>query len=155
MPAHFAQSRILQILSLSSAAPSREQIGVVGGVLADRDLASADKATNETSNAESSLSTAASMQSTVQSVQSRGSSHIRATKIVHTIAYTLQCERVLACDSCALRNHARLTIKLGRLIVLSESSLLGWFLQVSLIVIIKGRSPMEVSLIVIIKQVSS
>jgi hypothetical protein len=39
---------------------------------------------------------------------------------------------------------ARLTIKLDRLIVLSESSLLGWFLHVSLIVIIKGRSPMEV-----------
>ena len=51
---------------------------------------------------------------------------------------------------------ARITIKLDRLIVLSsESSLLGYFLQVSLIVIIKGRSPMEVSLIVIIKQVSS
>jgi hypothetical protein len=48
---------------------------------------------------------------------------------------------------------SRLTIKLDRLIVLSKSSLLGWFLQVSLIVIIKGRSPMEVSLIVIIKQV--
>ena len=48
---------------------------------------------------------------------------------------------------------ARLTIKLDRLIVLSKSSLLGWFLHVSLIVIIKGRSPMEVSLIVIIKQV--
>ena len=45
------------------------------------------------------------------------------------------------------------TIKLDRLIVLSKSSLLVWFLQVSLIVIIKGRSPMEVSLIVIIKQV--
>jgi hypothetical protein len=42
-------------------------------------------------------------------------------------------------------------MKLDRLIVLSESSLLGSFLQVSLIVIIKGRSPMEVSLIVIIK----
>jgi len=47
----------------------------------------------------------------------------------------------------------RLTIKLDRLIVLSKSSLLGWFLHVSLIVIIKGRSPVEVSLIVIIKQV--
>ncbi len=47
----------------------------------------------------------------------------------------------------------RLTIKLDRLIVSSESSLLGWFLHVSLIVIIKGRSPMEVSLIVIINQV--
>ncbi len=47
----------------------------------------------------------------------------------------------------------RLTIKLDRLIVLSKSSLLGWFLHVSLIVIIKGRSPMEVSLIVIINQV--
>jgi hypothetical protein len=47
----------------------------------------------------------------------------------------------------------RLTIKLDRLIVVSKSSLLGWFLHVSLIVIIKGRSPMEVSLIVIIKQV--
>ena len=47
----------------------------------------------------------------------------------------------------------RLTIKLDRLIVLSNSSLLGWFLHVSLIVIIKGRSPKEVSLIVIIKQV--
>ena len=45
----------------------------------------------------------------------------------------------------------RLTIKLDRLIVLLESSLLDWFLQVSLIVMIKGRSPMEVSLIVIIK----
>ncbi len=39
---------------------------------------------------------------------------------------------------------ARLTIKLDRLIVLSKSSLLGWFLHVSLIVIIKGRSPVEV-----------
>jgi hypothetical protein len=48
---------------------------------------------------------------------------------------------------------ARLTIKLDSLIVLSKSSLLGWFLHVSLIVIIKGRSPMEVSLIVIINQV--
>ena len=47
----------------------------------------------------------------------------------------------------------RLTIKLDRLIVLSKSSLLVWFLHVSLIVIIKGRSPVEVSLIVIIKQV--
>ncbi len=47
----------------------------------------------------------------------------------------------------------RLTIKLDRLIVLSKSSLLGWFLHVSLIVIIKGRSLVEVSLIVIIKQV--
>ncbi len=46
------------------------------------------------------------------------------------------------------------TIKLDRLIVLSKSGLLDWFLQVSLIVIIKG-GPMEVSLIVIIKQVSS
>ncbi len=43
---------------------------------------------------------------------------------------------------------SRLTIKLDRLKVLSESSLLVWFLQVSLTVIIKGRSPMEVSLIV-------
>jgi hypothetical protein len=49
---------------------------------------------------------------------------------------------------------ARLTIKLDRLIVLSKSSLLGWFLHVSLIVIIKGRSPMEVSLILIIKPFS-
>ncbi len=45
--------------------------------------------------------------------------------------------------------RARITIKLDRLIVLSKSSLLVWFLHVSLIVIIKGRSPMEVSLIVI------
>jgi len=50
-------------------------------------------------------------------------------------------------------SQARRTIKLDRLIVLSKSSLLGWFLHVSLIVIIKGRSPVEVSLIVIIKQV--
>jgi hypothetical protein len=49
----------------------------------------------------------------------------------------------------------RLTIKLDRLIVLSKSSLLGWFLHVSLIVTIKGRSPMEVSMIVIIKKVSA
>jgi hypothetical protein len=47
----------------------------------------------------------------------------------------------------------RLTIKFDRLIVLSKSSRSGWFLHVSLIVIIKGRSPMEVSLIVIINQV--
>jgi hypothetical protein len=47
--------------------------------------------------------------------------------------------------------ESRLTIKLDRLIELSESSLLDWFLHVSLIVIIMGRSPMEVSLIVIIK----
>ena len=32
---------------------------------------------------------------------------------------------------------------------------LGWFLEVSLIVIIKGRSQTEVSLIVIIEQVSA
>jgi hypothetical protein len=49
------------------------------------------------------------------------------------------------------QSGSRYTIKLDRLIVLSKSSLLGWFLQVSLIVIIKGRSPMEASLIVIIK----
>ena len=55
----------------------------------------------------------------------------------------------------AFVSPTRLTIKLDRLIVLSKSSLLGWFLHVSLIVIIKGRSPMEVSLIVIIKQVST
>jgi hypothetical protein len=41
----------------------------------------------------------------------------------------------------------RLTINLERLIVLSESSLLGWFLHALLMAIIKGRSPMEVSLI--------
>ncbi len=51
--------------------------------------------------------------------------------------------------------ETRFTIKLDRLIVLSKSILLVWFLHVSLIVIIKGRSPMEVSLIVIIKQVST
>ena len=51
-------------------------------------------------------------------------------------------------------NTSRITMKLGRLIVLSESSLLGWFLQVSLILIIKGgQYPREVSFIVIIKQV--
>ena len=55
----------------------------------------------------------------------------------------------------ALDTRARITIKLDRLIVLSESSLLGCFLHVSLTVIIKGRYPMEVSLIVIIKQVSA
>ena len=49
----------------------------------------------------------------------------------------------------------RITIKLDRLIVLSKSSLLVWFLHVSLILIIKGRYPREVSLIVIIKQVSA
>ncbi len=49
----------------------------------------------------------------------------------------------------------RITIKLDRLIVLSKSSLLGWFLHVSLILIIKGRYPREVLLIVIIKQVSA
>jgi hypothetical protein len=53
------------------------------------------------------------------------------------------------------RKGSRFTTKFDRLIVLSKSSLLGWFLHVSLIVIIKGRSPMEVSLIVIIKQVST
>jgi hypothetical protein len=58
-------------------------------------------------------------------------------------------------DRCAafIEGNPRLTIKLDRLIVLSRSSVLGWFLHVSLIVIIKGRSPMEVSLIVIINQV--
>jgi hypothetical protein len=50
-------------------------------------------------------------------------------------------------------SRTRFTIKLDRLIVLSKSSLLGWFLHVSLIVIMKGRFPMEVSWIVIIKQV--
>jgi hypothetical protein len=49
----------------------------------------------------------------------------------------------------------RITIKLDGLMVLSKSSLLGWFLHVSLIVIIKERSRMEVSLIVIIKKVST
>jgi hypothetical protein len=44
-------------------------------------------------------------------------------------------------------NTTRFTIKLDRLIVLSKSSLLGWFLHVSLILIIKGRYPREVSLI--------
>jgi hypothetical protein len=52
-------------------------------------------------------------------------------------------------------SSVRITIKLDRLIVLSESSLLGWFLHVSLILIIKGEVPKGVSLIVIIKQVSS
>jgi hypothetical protein len=42
-----------------------------------------------------------------------------------------------------------------RLIVLSKSSPLDWFLHVSLILIIKGRYQREVSLIVIIKEVSS
>jgi hypothetical protein len=42
-------------------------------------------------------------------------------------------------------SRARFTINLDRLIGLSESSLLGWVLEVYLIVIIKGRSPMEVS----------
>jgi hypothetical protein len=51
--------------------------------------------------------------------------------------------------------NTRITIKFDRLIVLSKSSFLGWFLHVSLILIIKGRYPREVSLIVIIKQVSS
>jgi hypothetical protein len=37
----------------------------------------------------------------------------------------------------------------------NRTSLLGWFLHVSLILIIKGRYPMEVSLIVIMKQVSA
>ena len=53
------------------------------------------------------------------------------------------------------RDVGRFTINLDRLIVLSKSRLLGWFLHVSLILIIKGRYPREVSLIVIIKQVSS
>jgi hypothetical protein len=48
-----------------------------------------------------------------------------------------------------------MTIKLDGLIVLSKSSLLGWFLHVSLILIINGRYPREVSLIVIIKPVFS
>ena len=64
-------------------------------------------------------------------------------------------ERICLFSFAEVMYGARLTIKLDRLIVLSKSSLLGWFLQVSLIVIIKGRSPMEVSLIVIIKQVSA
>jgi hypothetical protein len=38
---------------------------------------------------------------------------------------------------------SRTTIKLDRLIVLSKSILLGWFLNVSLILIIKGRYPRE------------
>jgi hypothetical protein len=46
-------------------------------------------------------------------------------------------------------------MKFDRLIVLSESRLLVWFLYVSLMVIIKGRYLMEVSLIVKITQVSS
>ena len=61
----------------------------------------------------------------------------------------------LPLDLSLSNSKSRLAIKLDRLIVLSESSLLGWFLQVSLIVITKGRSPMEASLIVIIKQVSA
>ena len=44
-------------------------------------------------------------------------------------------------------------MNLDRLIVLSEANLLVWFLQVSLIVIIKERDPLKLSLIVIIKQV--
>jgi len=47
------------------------------------------------------------------------------------------------------------SINLDRLIGLSESSLLDSFLEVSLIVTIKGRSQVHVSLIVIIKQVSA
>ncbi len=45
-------------------------------------------------------------------------------------------------------NVTRITIKLDRLIVLSKSSLLVLFLHVSLTLIIKGRYPREVSLIV-------
>ncbi len=54
-----------------------------------------------------------------------------------------------------IKLQPRITIKFDRLIVLSKSSLLGWFLHVSLILIIKGRYPREVSLIVIIKPVFS
>jgi hypothetical protein len=46
-------------------------------------------------------------------------------------------------------------MKVDRLIALSKSSPLDWFLHVSLILIIKGRYPREVSLIVIINQVST
>ncbi len=53
-----------------------------------------------------------------------------------------------------VKGKPRITIKFDRLIVLTKSSLIVWFLHVSLILIIKGRYPRKVSLIVIIKQVS-
>ncbi len=56
-----------------------------------------------------------------------------------------------ACFSCCWPWYP---INLDWLIWISESSLVGWFLQVSPIVIIKERSQDQVSLIVIIKQVS-
>jgi hypothetical protein len=57
-------------------------------------------------------------------------------------------------NKCRTVIQSRITIKIDRLIVLSKSSLLDWFLNVSLILIIKGKQKREVSLIVIIKQVS-
>ncbi len=62
--------------------------------------------------------------------------------------------RILDNELCALLYRTKITVELDRLIVLSKSSLLGWFLHVSLILIIKERYPREVSLIVIIKEVS-
>ncbi len=67
---------------------------------------------------------------------------VRQNQKKHMLSKTLP--NMLSCVS-------RLTIKLDRLIVSSKSSHLGWFLYVSLIVTIKGRSPVEVLLIVIIK----
>ena len=47
-------------------------------------------------------------------------------------------EQSCTTDSTGASSAARLTIKFDRLMVLSKSSLLGWFLHVSLIVIIKS-----------------
>ncbi len=79
-----------------------------------------------------------------------------AQKVIENqyITTELSVREIPVCHSLRLHSlSSRITIKLDRLIVLSKSSLLGWFLHVSLILIIKGRSPMEVSLIVIINQV--
>ena len=75
------------------------------------------------------------------------------TEDLHRLLNSMQVSAESARRRAEIELTGRLTNKLDRLIVLSKSSLLGWFLHVSLIVIIKGRSPVEVSLIVIIKQV--
>ena len=56
---------------------------------------------------------------------------------------------------CNEKTNTGVGVKTKRDRTVSDDVVLGWFLDVSLILIIKGRYPREVLLIVIIKQVSA
>jgi hypothetical protein len=56
---------------------------------------------------------------------------------------------------CNEKTNTGVGVKTKRDRTVSDDVVLDWFLHVSLILIIKGRYPREVSLIVIIKKVST